>query len=83
MEWWKKLLYKLLFPHSAIVIVLVPVSAALLIYTFAFGDQNSEVAYASYGISAYALTVVCARAPKMFYKAKAIKEENTYKVYIM
>lgn len=78
METFKKILFKLLFPHIAIVIILVPVAAALLTYTFAFGSTNEPIAYVSYFLSAYALTVVCARAPGIFKQLRRIKTENKY-----
>lgn len=78
MEQFKKLLLKLLFPHIAIVILSVPIAAALLIYAFAYTDANLAVSYAGYVFSAYSLTIVCARAPKIFQKLKAIKAQNKY-----
>lgn len=78
MEQFKKLLLKLLFPHIAIVILSVPIAAALLIYAFAYTDANLAFSYAGYVFSAYSLTIVCARAPKIFQKLKAIKAQNKY-----
>ena len=60
MERFKRILHKLLFPHPAVVILSVPVAAALLVYTFLFGHENSPAAYFSYVISAYSLTILCA-----------------------
>ncbi len=68
---------KLLYPHIAIILILVPVSIAMLIYTFVF--QNKDViAYASYLLSAYALTVVCLKTPLLIRKAKKLKDTNPY-----
>lgn len=74
----KKILYKILFPHIAIIIVLVPVSTAFLIYTLAFGSQSNATAYISYFLSAYTLTVVCGRMPGLIKDANQIKERNKY-----
>lgn len=65
MERLKRVLIKVLFPRLAVVLISVPVAAALLIYTFAYGDQYSPVAYASYVLSAYALVIVCARISRI------------------
>lgn len=78
MEKCKKILRKLLFPHIAIVILLTLVGATLLIYAFAFENANEIVAYASYGISFYALLILCFRAPAIVRWAQNIKNENKY-----
>lgn len=78
MEQFKKILFKLLFPHKAIVICSVPIAAALLIYAFAYEDANIVVTYISYIFSAYSLTIVCAKAPILFRKIKAAKNRNKY-----
>lgn len=58
---WKKLLNELLFPHICLVILLVPVSAAALCYVFFNSCENEPIAYITYVLSAYALTVLCIR----------------------
>lgn len=60
MERFKRILYRLLFPGWAAVLVCVPAAAALLTYTFAFAGEDSPAAYPSYVFSAYALTIACA-----------------------
>ncbi len=78
METFKKILFRLLFPPIAIVIIAVPVAAALLTYTFAFGSTNEPIAYVSYFLSAYALTIVCAKTPKLMRRVSRMKTENKY-----
>lgn len=78
MERLKKIIYRILFPHIAIIIVLVPVSTAFLIYTLAFGSQSNAPAYISYFLSAYTLTAVCGRMPGLVKDVKHIKEQNKY-----
>ncbi len=78
METFKKILHKLLFPHMAIIMVLVLVSAAALIYTFISGKTETVIAYGIYTLSAYALTVICIRSSILFRKAKDFKENNQY-----
>lgn len=78
MERFKKIALRLLFPPLPIIILLIPISAALLIYTFVFGNSYDAVAYISYILSAYTLTVVCCKAPILFKKANDIKQNNRY-----
>lgn len=78
MEIIKKVLLKLLFPHVAVVAALVPVATALLIYAFAAPNANEVLVYASYVVSAYALTVVCTKAPAIFKFFKNLKSENKF-----
>lgn len=78
MERFKKILWKLLFPHKAIVILSVPIATALLIYAFAYENANVVISYFSYVFSAYTLTIVCAKAPILFRKIKAAKSRNKY-----
>lgn len=64
MERFKRIFHKLLFPDLAVVLISVPVAAALLIHTFVFAGEDSPIAYPAYVFSAYALTIVCAWAMK-------------------
>ena len=78
MEKLKKIGRKLLFPPIPIVVLLVLVAVTLLVYAFAFDNANEIVAYVSYFLSAYALTVLCFKAPDILRKAKSFKNENKY-----
>ena len=49
---------KLLFPHWIIKILLVLFSTVLLVYSFAHEDANEIIAYISYVLSAYTLTII-------------------------
>lgn len=60
MKQFRIILLKVLFPKLAVVLISIPVAAALLIYTFAFENENSPVAHLAYVFSAYSLTIVCA-----------------------
>lgn len=59
----KKFFKALLYPHFSVLLILTPVAAALLVYTFTSQKQDSFFAYISYVLSAYTLTVVCLRIP--------------------
>lgn len=78
MEKLKKTALSLLFPKICIIVLLVPVSAAMLVYAFAYKNPNPIIVYISYGLSAYTLTVVCARSPEIFKKTKAFINSNKF-----
>lgn len=60
MERFKRIFSRLLFPGLAVVLISVPVAAALLMYTFVFAGEDSPIAYPAYVFSAYALVITCA-----------------------
>lgn len=60
MEHCKRILNKLLFPGWIVVLISVPIAAALLIYVFLQEADDSPIAYGAYVLSAYSLTIVCA-----------------------
>ena len=57
MEFWKKLGKCLLFPHIAIMLVLIPVSTVFLVCSMAFLGTETPIAIVSYALAAYTLTV--------------------------
>lgn len=59
MERFKGILYRLLFPGFAVVVISTVAAAVLLTVTFAFAGEDSPIAYPSYMFSAYALTISC------------------------
>ena len=74
----KKIMHRLLFPGTAAVIISVPVSACLLAYTFLEAGEDSPVAYVSYVISAYSLTIVCANLLPMIRRGDRMAGQNPY-----
>ena len=75
---WKKLGKALLFPHIAIMILLVPIATVLLIGSMVFIGTESPIAYISYVLAAYTLTVWCVKIPYLIKFFKAFKDENKY-----
>ena len=75
---WKKLGKALLFPHIAIMIILLPVSAVFLVGSMVFIGTETVIAYISYALAAYTLTVWCFRIPKLIKLFKNFKNENKY-----
>ena len=77
---WKKLGKALLFPHIAIRILLIPVATALLVCSMVLLGTESPIAYISYVLAAYTLTVWCFKIPSIIRFFKKIKNENKYAV---
>ena len=75
---WKKLGKALLFPHIAIMIILVPIATVLLVYSMVFLGTESVAAIISYVIAAYTLTVWCFKIPYLIQFFKTFKNENKY-----
>ena len=75
---WKKLGKALLFPHIAIMIILVPIAAVFLVYSMVFLGTESVAAIISYVLSAYTLTVWCFKIPYLIKFFKTFKNENKY-----
>lgn len=75
---WKKIGKALLFPHIAIMILLLPIAIALLVYSMVFLGTESPVAIVSYVVSAYTLTVWCFKIPYLIRFFKKFKNENKY-----
>jgi len=53
------------FPPPALFILLIPLSVAMLIYTFLFNREQGSIAIVAYVISAYTLMAVCFRIPAL------------------
>ena len=75
---WKKLGKALLFPHIAIMILLVPVATVLLVGSMVFVGTESVIAIISYVLAAYTLTVWCFKIPYLIKYFKTFKDENKY-----
>ncbi len=78
MEKLKKLLHRLVFPGTAVVILSVPAAAGLLAYTFLIAGEESSIAYVSYVVSAYALTIVCTNLVPMIRKGYRWIHQNPF-----
>ena len=74
----KKLCKALLFPHIAIMIILVPIATVLLVGSMVFVGTESIIAYISYVLAAYTLTVWCFKIPTLIKFFKSFKKENKY-----
>ena len=78
MDKWKAVFWKLLFPGTIWIFLLFNASAILLFCAFAVESCPAAIAYFSYVLSAYTLTVVCARMPAIIKRAKKRVYKNKY-----
>ena len=74
----KKIGKALLFPPIAIMIILVPVATVLLVGSMVFVGTESVIAYISYVLASYTLTVWCFKIPTLIKFFKTFKDENKY-----
>lgn len=74
---WGKIGKKILFPPTAIILVLAPLATLFLIYMLINGD-GGPFSIASYILSFYALLVVSVRAPEAVAFIKRVKSGNKY-----
>lgn len=75
---WKNIGKKLLFPHIAVMIMLIPVATAFLVYSMVVLGSTSPVAIVSYVIAAYTLAIWCFKIPYLIKFFKRFKQENKY-----
>ena len=75
---WKKIGKALLFPHIAVMIILIPIATTFLVYSMVFLGTESPVAIISYVLAAYTLTVWCVKTPHLIKFFKKFKNENKY-----
>ena len=68
----------LLFPHGVVLAVLSLASGAFLALSMTRMAEDSPLAIASYVLSAYTLTVLLARTPRLYRAFRAFKAENKY-----
>lgn len=68
----------ILFPHFALLLVLLPVATVLLVYSMVFVGGETIIAYISYVLAAYTLTIWCFRIPLLVRSFKKFKNENKY-----
>ena len=72
----KKLGKALLFPHVAIMLLLLPAATVLLVGSMVFVGTDSVIAYISYALSAYTLTVWCFKLPILIRFCKAFRKAH-------
>lgn len=74
----KIIIKALLFPHMAILIILLPFSAVSLTYSMLYLPETAPLRIASYIISAYTLTIWCVRIPSLIRLSRDFKKNNKF-----
>ncbi len=74
----KKIGKALLYPPTAIKLALLPLATVLLVGSMSLLGVDTPIAYFSYVLSAYTLTVLCLDIPRLFQRIKRFKSENKY-----
>lgn len=72
----KKVLRALIFPPIAITLCLIPVAAALLIYSMLHLESTAPIRIFSYALSFYTLSVFCVKIPSIVRFFVNFKNEN-------
>lgn len=75
---WKKIGKSLLFPHIAILILLLPPALGLMIYGMVVLGSEHPLSIASYVLAFYTLTIWCVRVPSIIRYWKNFRAENKY-----
>lgn len=75
---WKKIGKALLFPHIAIMIILLPIATVFLVYSLVFMGTDSIIAIVSYVLAFYTLVVWTLKVPYLIQLFKTFKDENKY-----
>ncbi len=78
MEKWKKIGKALLFPHIAVLWILLPIAIVFLVYSMVVLGEENPISIASYVLAFYTLTVWCCRIPNIIFFFKSFKKENQY-----
>lgn len=75
---WKKIGKAILFPHIAIMIILLPIATVFLVYSLVFMGSDSIIAIVSYVLAFYTLMVWTLKTPHLIKFCKNFKDENKY-----
>ena len=76
----KKAVKSFLFPHFAVMLVLLPVSTVMLIFSFVHFGSNTITSCVSYVLAFYTITVWCLKIPNIIKAVKTYKSENKYAI---
>lgn len=74
----KNLMKTLLFPHFAVLLILLPICTAGLVYSMLVLEETDPIRIAFYVLSFYTLTIWCVRVPKIVRRVRNFKKENRY-----
>lgn len=74
----KRIWKALLFPHNAILAILIPAAAIFLIASMLYLEAASPISICSYTLAFYTLVVVSARIPDLIHTIADFKNNNQY-----
>lgn len=74
----KKIGKAILFPHIAIMIILLPIATVFLVYSLVFMRTDSIIAIVSYVLAFYTLMVWTLKVPYLIKFFKSFRNENKY-----
>lgn len=74
----KKICRAILFPHIAIMLILLPIAITYLVYSLVFLETTSLVVIPSYVLAFYTLVVWSLQTPRLIKSLKRFKAENKY-----
>lgn len=75
---WKKVGKTILFPHIAIMIILLPIATVFLVYSLVFMGPDSITSIISYVLAFYTLTVWVLKVPYLIQYFQSLKRENQF-----
>lgn len=75
---WKEIGKAILFPHIAIMIILLPIATVFLVYSLVFIGSDSIIAIMSYVLAFYTLMVWTLKVPYLIRFLGSFKNENKY-----
>lgn len=75
---WKKIIRALLFPHMAVLLLLLPVAAVLLVYAMTHLAETEPLRIAAYLLAFYTLVLWCVRIPAALRLFKSFRDGNRY-----
>lgn len=75
---WKKIGFKLLFPHTFVIFLMFNITLVGLLFIFLNGLETNPIAGAFYAVAFYSLVIVCARIPRIVKKVQNRLHSNKY-----
>lgn len=75
---WKRIGKAFIYPHIAVMIILLPIATVFLVYSLVFMGTESVIAILSYVLAFYTLMVWSLKVPYLIKFFKSFKDENKY-----
>lgn len=75
---WKRIGKAFIYPHIAVMIILLPIATVFLVYSLVFMGTDSIIAILSYVLAFYTLMVWSLKVPYLIKYFRSFKDENKY-----